>query len=178
MLPCLPATDKAAQLQGILLYAAAFAIAVLGWGFNAINAAFPDEPAQSIGQFVLKLATMVVLPAWLFLHLRLGMRATLPPRRLWLIFIVMSLAYLALQGLIGRGLATLQDLAPSAVTLAVGTACLLAVADDRSRLMRGAPVPPHPPGEARRGQRIARGGGSLGVVIFRPSPRTWSVAAR
>ncbi|RDZ27739.1 CPBP family intramembrane glutamic endopeptidase [Lysobacter silvisoli] len=112
-----PATAETAQLPGTLLYLAVFAIAVLGWGFSAVNAAFPQEPAQSVVQLAVKLATMVALPAWLFLGLRLSTRATLPPRRLLLAFVLMSLAYLAMQSVFGRGLTTLGELSPSAATL-------------------------------------------------------------
>lgn len=106
------------QWPRVLLYLAAFAVAVLGWGFSAINTAVPNEPAQSIVQLLVKLATMVLLPAWLFLGFRLASRATLPWRRLLLTFVVMSLAYLAMQVVFGRGLTTLRELAPSATTLA------------------------------------------------------------
>jgi membrane protease YdiL (CAAX protease family) len=107
------------QLPRVLLYLSGFALLVLGWGFTAINASFPTEPVQSIVQLVVKLLTMVLLPAWLFLGgFRLSTRATLSPRRLLLAFVVMSLAYLAMQAVFGRGLATLGELAPSASTLA------------------------------------------------------------
>jgi membrane protease YdiL (CAAX protease family) len=106
------------QLPHVLLYLAAFALAVLGWGFTSINAAFPDEPVQSVVQLLVKLVTMVLLPAGLFLGFRLGTRATLSSRRLLLAFLVMSLAYLAMQAVFGRGLITLRELSPAATTLA------------------------------------------------------------
>jgi membrane protease YdiL (CAAX protease family) len=106
------------QLPRVLLYLALFALVVLGWGFTSINNHFPDEPMQSVVQLVVKLVTMVMVPAGLFLGFRLGARATLSPRRLLLAFAVMSLAYLAMQSVFGRGLVTLRELAPSAATLA------------------------------------------------------------
>lgn len=109
---------EASQLPRVLLYLAVFALVVLGWGFSRINATFPDEPAQSIVQLAVKLGTMVLLPAWLFLGFRLDARATLPPRRLLLVFVVMSLAYLAMQAVFGRGPTTLRELSPTATTLA------------------------------------------------------------
>ncbi|GAB3088976.1 CPBP family intramembrane glutamic endopeptidase [Lysobacter terrae] len=109
---------EAHQLPRVLGYLAVFALAVLGWGFSAINTTFPDEPAQSIVQVVVKLVTMVALPAALFLGFRLNARATLPAKRLLLVFVVMSLAYLAMQSVFGRGPITLRELAPSAITLA------------------------------------------------------------
>jgi membrane protease YdiL (CAAX protease family) len=113
-----PPRRERGQLSRVLLYLAAFAMVVLGWGFTAINTAFPDEPGQSIAQLLVKLVTMVLLPVWLFLGFRLASRATLPTRRLLIAFVVMSLAYLAMQAVFGRGLTTLRELAPSATTLA------------------------------------------------------------
>lgn len=110
--------SPARGLPGVLVYLAVFSVAVLGWGFSWVNSAFPDEPLQSVVQLALKLATMVVLPAWLFLGPRLSSRATLSGPRLALVFVVMSIAYLALQAVFGRGLTTLGELSPSAATLA------------------------------------------------------------
>jgi membrane protease YdiL (CAAX protease family) len=113
-----PAAARIHQLPRVLVYLAVFALAVLGWGFTAMNATFPDEPLQSIVQVAVKLVTMVVVPAWLFLGFRLDARATLSSRRLLLVFVVMSLAYLAMQAVFGRGLITLRELSPPASTLA------------------------------------------------------------
>lgn len=109
---------ETAQLPRVLVYLAVFALAVLGWGFSALNATFPGEPARSVAQLIVKLVTMVAAPAALFLGFRLATRATLPRGRLLLVFVVMSLAYLAMQAVFGRGLVTLRELAPSASTLA------------------------------------------------------------
>jgi CAAX protease family protein len=109
---------ESVQLPRVLTYLVVFALAVLGWGFTAINTTFPDEPVQSIVQLVVKLVTMVLLPAWLFLGFRLTTRATLSSKRLLLVFVVMSLAYLAMQAVFGRGLITLRELSPTATTLA------------------------------------------------------------
>ncbi|MFC5576617.1 CPBP family intramembrane glutamic endopeptidase [Lysobacter niabensis] len=113
-----PPPREARQLPRVLLYLAVFALAVLGWGFSWVNATFPQEPGQSIAQLAVKLVTMVLLPAWLFLGFQLDTRARLQPRRLLLVFVVMSLAYLAMQAVFGRGLVTLRELSPSAATLA------------------------------------------------------------
>lgn len=107
-----------ARLIVVLAYLALFALAVLGWGFGALNAAVPLEPAQSIAQLALKLATMVVLPAWLFLRVGPRLAPRLSWHRTWLVFVAMSLAYLVFQAVFGRGLTTLRELAPSAATLA------------------------------------------------------------
>ena len=104
------------RLTGPLVYLALFAILVLGWGFSAVQSQWPAEPAQSIAQTALKLATMVVLPVLLFLR-----GSTLRPRfgsaRLWAIFIGMAVAFLAFQAVFGRGLTTLRELAPAMTTL-------------------------------------------------------------
>lgn len=101
----------------LLAYLAAFSVLVLGWGFSAIQTQWPTEPVQSIVQTVVKLLTMVVLPGWLFLRAtRTKPRFSEP--RLWAIFLVLALAFLAFQAVFGRGLTTLRELAPSATTLA------------------------------------------------------------
>ena len=104
------------RLAGPLLYLALFAVLVLGWGFTALQAQWPTEPAQSVAQTLLKLATMVVLPVLLFLR-----GSTLRPRfgsaRLWWVFIGMALAFVAFQAVFGRGLTTLRELAPAVSTL-------------------------------------------------------------
>ncbi|MCF7221225.1 CPBP family intramembrane glutamic endopeptidase [Marilutibacter chinensis] len=111
-----PAT-RAHGLSAVLVYLAAFAALILGWGFGAINDAFPEEPAQSSVQLLVKLATMVALPLWLFATPR-PLPGPFGARRLWLVFAVMGAAYLGLQAVFGRGLAALGELAPAATTLA------------------------------------------------------------
>ena len=100
----------------VLAYLALFAVLVLGWAFSALNTAIPAQPAQTLAQLALKLATMVVLPAMLFLA---GRRtpSRMSTTRLAIAFVVMSIAYLAFQAVFGRGLQTLSELAPSATTL-------------------------------------------------------------
>ncbi|MEG3156485.1 lysostaphin resistance A-like protein [Lysobacter zhanggongensis] len=110
--------DAPAQVPGVLLYLAAFAVLVLGWGFSALKATFPDEPLHSALELVVKLVTMVVLPLWLFGHWHRRRAGPLGAGRLLMVFVAMSLAYLALQAVFGRGLQTIGELAPSASTLA------------------------------------------------------------
>lgn len=111
-----PALDAPPRLPGVLLYLAVFALVVLGWGFSVVNAAFPHEPAQSVAQLLVKGATMVALPLWLFT--RATGRGPFGTGRLLAVFVVMSLAYFGLQAVFGRGLGTLAELAPAAATLA------------------------------------------------------------
>ena len=105
------------RLPGVLVYLAVFSLLILGWGFSALNDAVPQDPAQSVAKLGLKLLTMVLLPAWLFLRLRERTPAPFGRRRLWLVLGVMSLAYLAMQAMFGRGLMSLSQLAPSMGTL-------------------------------------------------------------
>lgn len=112
-----PLTPPARGLSGPLAYLAAFSLLVLGWAFSAIDAHWPGEPAQSIAKTLVKLATMVALPAWLFLG-RARQRPRFGHARLWTILAAMAIAFLAFQAVFGRGLATLHALAPDAVTLA------------------------------------------------------------
>ncbi len=61
-----PATR--ARIAPTLLYLLAFSLLVLGWGFSALKAQWPDEPMQSIAELIVKLTTMAALPALLFLQ--------------------------------------------------------------------------------------------------------------
>ena len=106
------------RLPAVLLYLVVFSLLVLGWGFSAIQQAFPTEPMQSVVQVLVKVLAMVVLPLWLLTRWRQHYHRPFDRRRLLLVFAVMSLAYLALQAVFGRGLQTLAELAPSAATLA------------------------------------------------------------
>lgn len=105
------------RLGGPLLYLALFSVLVLGWGFGAIAAQWPGEPAQSIVKTLVKLATMVALPALLFLRDD-RRRPRFTGARLWMIFAAMAIALLGFQTMFGRGLITLRELAPDAATLA------------------------------------------------------------
>lgn len=115
--PHRPRTRGRSRWPGVLVYLALFSLLILGWGFSALDQAVPQEPAQSVVKLGLKLLTMVLLPAWLFLRLSERTPAPFGARRLWLVFVLMSLAYLAMQAVFGRGLTSLSQLAPSAPTL-------------------------------------------------------------
>jgi len=106
------------RLPTVLLYLLVFSLLVLGWGFSAIQQAFPGEPLLSVVQVLVKMLTMVVLPLWLFTRWHRPSSRPFGRGRLLLVFAVMSLAYLALQAVFGRGLQTLAELAPTAATLA------------------------------------------------------------
>jgi membrane protease YdiL (CAAX protease family) len=112
-----PLSRPRAGLAGPPVYLALFSMLVLGWGFGAIAAQWPGEPAQSIAKTIAKLATMVALPALLFLRDD-RRRPRFGNARLWTIFAAMGVALLAFQAMFGRGLITLHALAPDAATLA------------------------------------------------------------
>jgi membrane protease YdiL (CAAX protease family) len=117
-----PLTPPPSGLLPVLTYLAAFSLLVLGWGLGAIESAWPHEPAQSVAELLVKLATMALLPALLFLYVAnlrgAQLRPRFGPRRLWWVFVAMALAFLAFQAVFGRGLTTLRELGPSATTLA------------------------------------------------------------
>lgn len=112
----------APELIGMVGYLAVFAVAVLGFGFSAINAAWPDEPGQSIVKTAAKLLTMVALPVLLLRAFGHRFGETLAPRWDWRrhgrALIGVGLALLLFQAVFGRGLTTLQALHPSVSTLA------------------------------------------------------------
>lgn len=106
----------------VLAYLGVFAIAVLGFGFSAINTAWPGEPAQSTVKLAVKLLTMVALPVALLALFGHRWRDTLAPAWRWdrhgRALIGLGLALLAFQAVFGRGLQTLNALDPTLVTLA------------------------------------------------------------
>lgn len=111
-----PLVSPPTRLSGVLAYLLVFSLLVLGWLFSAAKAAWPAEPAQTIAITLLKVLTMVVLPAWLFLRVR-AQRPRFGPARLWTVFVAMAAAFLVFQAVFGRGLTTLRELDPSTATL-------------------------------------------------------------
>lgn len=121
------ATTSTTEFLLLLGYLALFAAAILGYGFSAINSAFPDQPTQSVVKLLAKLVTMVVLPLALFTHavpVKRGSLAT--PRRNVLALVVLGMAFLAFQYFVGRGVQNLSALEPTTATLLWAIpACLL-----------------------------------------------------
>lgn len=120
-------TISATGLLFLLGYLALFAAAILGYGFSAINAAFPDQPAQSIVKLVAKLLTMVVLPLALFARaVPINRASPASNRRNVLALVVLGIAFLAFQYFVGRGVQNLSALHPTIATLSWAIpACLL-----------------------------------------------------
>jgi membrane protease YdiL (CAAX protease family) len=110
------------ELAGMLGYLAVFAVAVLGFGFSAINAAWPDDPGQTIVKTATKLVAMVALPVLLLRAFGSPVGQTLALRWDWRrhgrALVGVGVALLAFQCVFGRGLQTLQALHPDAATLA------------------------------------------------------------
>ena len=109
------------EIAAVLGYIAAFAVFVLGFGFTALNAAVPDQPAQTVVKTLVKLATMVVLPVLLLRHFA-GRSDWLKPWFSWRLhgraLIGVGGALLLIQVVFGRGLGTLAELGPGPGTLA------------------------------------------------------------
>ena len=116
-----PIAKPAPQLLSTLVYMGVYAVAVLGFGFSALNAALPDDPQQSLAKLAVQLLAMVALP-WLLIRWhhpgqRQPLRADLSWRRHGRGLIGLGIALLIFQAVFGRGLQTLGDLHPAAATL-------------------------------------------------------------
>ena len=112
-----------AEFGAVLLYLALFAVFVLGWGLSAVRAAVPAEPGQSVSIFLIKLLTMVALPAiilkWFGYSLR-DLLALWPLGKAgWRAAILMTILLFILQALLGRGLKSISTLNPSLSTLLI-----------------------------------------------------------
>lgn len=109
------------ELSAILGYLAVFAVAVLGFGFSAINATWPEDPTQSFVKLAAKLLTMVALPVLLLRGFGHTTGETLALRWNWQrhgrALIGVGLALLAFQAIFGRGLQTLLALHLNPTTL-------------------------------------------------------------
>lgn len=115
--PSQPLNAPSRRLGGVLIYLLLFSVLVLGWGFSALKAQWPNAPAQDVAQLLVKLVAMVALPALLFVRGQ-DSRPRFGSARLWAVLLAMSVAFLAFQAVFGRGLTNLRELAPSAATLA------------------------------------------------------------
>ncbi|GAA0709642.1 CPBP family intramembrane glutamic endopeptidase [Dokdonella soli] len=117
--------SAAPAATGMVIYLAVFALVVLGFGFTAIHREVQAEPLLSITLLVIKLMTMVAVPALILGMLTGGMRDWFAPRwhtqRLWLPLVGIGVAMLMFEAIFGRGLMTLSALhaAPTVLVWAV-----------------------------------------------------------
>ena len=109
------------EVRWVLAYLVVFAIAVLGFGFSAINSQWPTDPVQTLVKLAAKLLTMVVLPVVILATFQHPWKVTLAPGWRWSrhgrALVGVGLAMLVFQAVFGRGLHTLGELHPSALTL-------------------------------------------------------------
>ena len=110
-----PATHPVAQPKRetgtILVYLALFAVLFLGFGLSAIKDSIASERVEDIVVLIAKLATMVALPAWLFMRMgytRLELfgplsRGAYPNAQLLRALLIMALMLALLQLVVGQG---------------------------------------------------------------------------
>lgn len=133
--PAIAVKNPVPETALLAVYLLLFAFGVLGYGFTWLRDHIPDPRAHQLAIFVVKLLTMVALPA-LLLRLcgyRFGelLRWDLSWRKHGLVLAGMGIALLLFQALFGQGLKTLGALHASPGTLGLGTLlCLLWLAVD------------------------------------------------
>lgn len=131
-----PAQYRVAQPRNeslaILGYLVLFAVLVLGYAFTAVKAAVADGRPEELAMLALKLATMVLLPAWLFTHFghswrevflgdsRGFFRSLFADQRLLRALPLMFVAMFLLQWFVGRGPAAIKALDAPTWLVAVG----------------------------------------------------------
>lgn len=116
----------------ILGYLALFALLVLGYAFTAVKAAAPDGRPEELAMIALKLATMVLLPAWLFTRFghtwrevflgdsRAFFQSLFADKRVLRALLLMLAAMFLLQVFVGRGPATIKALDAPSWLIAIG----------------------------------------------------------
>ena len=110
--------NTATEFLFLLGYLALFAAAILGYGFSAINATFPQQPTQSVVKLLVKLLTMVVLPLALFARaVPINRASPASNRRNVLALVVLGIAFSVFQYFVGRGAQNLSALHPASATL-------------------------------------------------------------
>ncbi len=95
------------EMLAITGYLALFAVVVLGWLFTVVRDAVADGRAEAVAILVVKLVTMVALPAWLFTRFGYSWRELLGLHRFdgkhWRALAIMAVLLLALQLVVGQG---------------------------------------------------------------------------
>lgn len=109
-----PVRDAARESGAILVYLALFAVIVLGPGLSWVKDSAPDGRVEEVAILAFKLATMVVLPLWLFTKLGVPWRELLRwhafERKHWRAFLIMAALLLGLQLVAGQGPKTIAAL--------------------------------------------------------------------
>lgn len=118
------------EFGAVVIYMVVFSVFVLGYGFSALKSMVTAETQQSVAIVVLKLITMVVLPALLLKAFGYSLRHLFAPRSLgkagWRAAIIMTVLLFALQALLGRGLQNLKELkAPTSLVVQMAPLALL-----------------------------------------------------
>ena len=117
-----PIAQPRAEAGAALAWLAIFAIGVLGWGFSALRAAIAQGTAQELAILAAKLLAMVAIPVLILGSFGHHPRELLAPNLRWRAITLplagMGLALFGFQAVFGRGLTTLGELGPGAVTLA------------------------------------------------------------
>lgn len=102
-----PVRAPARESGALLAYLALFAVFALGFGLTWVKSASPDGRIEETTVLLFKLLTMVALPAWLFARLGCSWRELFAVRgfdaKHWRAFLVLFVALLALQLLVGQG---------------------------------------------------------------------------
>ncbi len=126
-----PVRAPARELVAILVYLALFAWLILGLGLSALKLAVPEGRTRDVAELLLKLATMVALPAWLFTRLGYAWRELLGlelpgGKGFGRALLVIGALLLALQLVVGRGPQRIAALDEPAWLIAVFTPLALA----------------------------------------------------
>lgn len=105
--PEAPVRAPGREMLATVAYLALFAVVVLGWLFTVLKTGMPHGRTRDTVELVVKLVTMVALPAWLFTRLGYTWRELLGiarfDGRLWRAFVIVALLLLGLQVTVGRG---------------------------------------------------------------------------
>lgn len=112
-------TAEAGLVLGYVLLIATF----LGWGLSGIHASFPDDPENHIAVLVSKLVVFVVVPFLLFMwrgyRWRDFLRLRLNGRELF-VAVCLSLAFIGINAVIGKGPERIAESGYGLTTLLVG----------------------------------------------------------
>ncbi|MCI0602627.1 CPBP family intramembrane metalloprotease [bacterium] len=118
------------EFIAVFFYLLIFAILILGWGLSAVKDSIPREPAQSVAILLVKLITMVAVPAFILKAFGYSLLDLFRVERLgkagWRASLLMTVLLFLLQAFLGRGLQSLSALdAPGSLILLFAPIALL-----------------------------------------------------